>query len=260
MDVIAADQRENPDKEYLAWWECDGPFDPGENPHYEVQQVDSELKVMQDPVATLWYTADEFADRTFLDHNPNPDDHATTLMHAPWTVEPSSEAASDAWSTTDATKERICSSGARAGECYVRIHPDGGDSTTWIYQNPLVANSSKSTADSGGFTRHPISDDDGYQYDGVFQCPEVSENGFECYVDIWLRAREDNKGWDSDLHRRSYSVPADDNTWYYIVREDWAAPDNYEEVTDLYINTNGDVLDVDTQWVSNGIRAETINE
>lgn len=50
---------------------------------------------------------------------------------------------------------------------------------------------------------------------------------------------------------RSFTI-APDARWYYVVVDDWPVGGN-TDIFELYINTRGRHLDIDTQWVSSGI-------
>ncbi|MGI8427547.1 MAG: hypothetical protein ACR2FO_09280 [Actinomycetota bacterium] len=248
MDVVAADQRANPNKLYSAWWNCAGPFMPSQRPYFNVQQGGGEHPSTSFSNGQLNYVPAEHGSKGFPDLNPQYGTHKSTGMYAPWTVYNANfETGTAGWYTGAASQEWLCSGGAGgAGACYLRVHPTG-PSPNWAYTSMYVANSV--AYEEQGYTRLTTGSATGFQYEGMHRCPS-SYNSSNCVYDLWLKPRN-GSGWDPAKDRRSFVVP-NDNRWYYILVDDWSAG-GPTDIVDLYHDTRGKVLDIDSQWVSGGI-------
>jgi hypothetical protein len=243
MDVIAADQRANPGKAYAAWWSCDSRFTPSNHPPFDVQQGDGDRPLFSDSKAHLIYVPAENGHLGFPAINPSPGLSTTTWMFAPWSVNPSFEASDTGWFTVNASQSRICP-GASQGSCFLRIQPAGaGDN--WVSQGASVGNL---WADEGQQpTKMNVGLNTAFQYEGVFRCP--SSNPGNCNFDIWLKGQGLREFLPTDVRR--FSIP-NNNLWHYALLDDCTAG-GQTNAWELWINTRGSILDLDTQWVSSDI-------
>jgi hypothetical protein len=247
MDVVASHQRDNPDNLFSVWWECDGPFEPSEKPYFNVQQGDSEHPYTSYSNVQLNYLPAEHGAKGFPDQNPDPGTHTTSYMLAPWTVNPDFEDTNDGeWEGVDASVSRHCDGVVWSGSCRLRIDPDPGDSSTWATQSPYVATWVKDENETE-WQRLTVGDNTNMQYEGLFRCPPTY-NSDDCIVDIWFKG--DNQSW-SDAHSRSVRIPADGD-WYYWM-DDNGPEGGQNDLVNLWVNTRGDHMDIDTQWLSGGV-------
>lgn len=252
MGVMAADQRANRAKLYGAWWSCNGPFNPGQNPSYNVQMGKGTRPLNSDSKAQMNYVPAEQGGRGFPSVNPSPGAHTSTWMYAPWTVDWNFENGSqpwkngdDDWGTLNATKTRNCNQfGPVDGVCYDFIQPAGAGQA-WLYQAPLVANSVAPEGQAA--VRLDIGANTGLQYEGLFRCPSGHNIGV-CGIDIWVKGQ--SRGWNEATDKRTYNISADDR-WYYVLRDNFPAGGATTAV-DLGIGTFAKI-DVDSQWVSGDI-------
>lgn len=242
MDVVAPDQRANPTRDYAAWWSCASAFNPSVGPAYNVQQGTAERPFLSDSRAQMNYVPAEKGSAGFPALNPWDGFHQSTAMRAPWTRDWSFEQGSTGWSSDFVSSGRACG-GAGDGSCYLIV----GSSTspeTWVRHQGWTLNQVAPEGGSWAFLN--IGGNTGFQYEGWFRCFHSTT----CVVDIWLRGQT-GQAWDPARHKRSVSIP-NDGGWYFYVQDNWPAGGE-TTVFDLYINTRGQRLDVDAQWVSGGI-------
>ena len=252
MDVVAFDQQANPGKVYSAWWSCSGPFDPNSSPfpYFQVQAGSTDRWWSSFAHATLTYIPSEEGRAAFPSTNPDPNDHATAMMDAPWIGNPNFEGGTSesSWYRQASDARRLCSGASpNEGNCYLFV--DALGSPSWIAQTGVTVKNQANQTTGGAFTRMQIGSNTNFQYEGAFRCPTLW-NTTDCVVTIWLKG-DNGTGWNYSQHARTITIPRDDQ-WYFTAIDDWAAGGDTSTFS-LWINTNGHDLDVDSQWVSSGI-------
>jgi hypothetical protein len=250
LDILKEDQRDNPDRRYSAWWECQSDdFFSSSIPYMESQRGDWD--VIADPItsisyATLRQVPPEQGDKGIPDQFQA--ENVQTNMTLPWTDEWNFETGRASWVEPhgDVFSERICGD-AGQGSCYFFWRPDvQGSDSGWIKQDFQVETTSNK---SGVWSRFELGNKTGFQFEGMFRCPSWSPGwkgvSGNCLVDVWLKTASGE--WEG----KAWEVPADDQ-WYYAISDTYGSQNSDVDINQ-WINNRGFPLDMDAIWVSSDL-------
>lgn len=259
MDVVAADQRANPSKNYRAWWDCAGYFAERNNPYLSVspnKQVGPEGPPYTDSLAHLTVVPAEQGDKSFPGSQLDPRTFESWI-DSPWTHNPSFEDGELRWDNWWAGESgqnvtRFCDhpSGVIEGRCYLYLSPAvEPDSQTLLRQYTFVRTWSRWDPNDPWSNQYQVGTNTNFQLQGFVRCPTF--NAGDCRVTVWLKVREDP--WTSTrVQGIQWTVPRD-GSWYWIVEDDYSPPLNLDSNVDVWIDSRGWKLDVDSVWVASGI-------
>ncbi len=260
MDVLANDQIANPNKLYSAWWDCDGAnhFELGNRPFLEVSP--NKLIGPEDPAFTfslvhLNYVPSEQGDRSFPGMLAEQETWQTWI-DSPWTHQSSVEDGELLWSNwwksfSGQNITRFCDhpAGAAEGRCYLYLSAaTPGDPDTYLQQTTYVRSWSK-TANASVWSGFNVGINTGFQWQGYLRCPTF--NTADCVVDVHIKVLAD--GWNTGrVQQVRYSVPRD-GQWYLALSDSFGAPTILDNDVEVWVNTHGRGVDVDTLWVSSDL-------
>jgi hypothetical protein len=270
LDLLRADNRLNPNKEYSAWWNCglwNGADDyfRGDTDRPYLESSNARWNTVESPNTTL--TAGVLhnvpAEQGYRGVPPstNRGQAVQTNSHLPWDANlignppipghPNwnfENSDTSMWTTTNATKTRYVGN-AQEGGAYLYLQPSL--STQGILNQNFKVNN-YSIRDGQSWQQFELGSATGYQFSGHFRCPTWSPAYFNkntnyCHITVSIKTARDT--WTNKSF--AFDIPNDGN-WHFWLSNAWLAQLSDDDIN-LRINNNGYPIDLDAIWVSSGI-------
>jgi hypothetical protein len=270
LDLLRADNRLNPSKEYSAWWNCglwdgvDETFE-GNTSRPWLEPSNGRWNTVESPNSTftegvLHYVPPEQGYRG-VPPSTNPGQAVQTNSHAPWDANlignppipghPNwnfENSNTSMWTTTNADKVRYVGN-AQEGAAYLYLRPHLP--TQGILDQNFKVNN-YSIRDGESWQQFELGSNTDYQFSGHFRCPTWSPGYFGkgtnyCHITVSIKTARDT--WTGKSF--AFDIPNDGN-WHFWLSEAWGAQLSDDDIN-LRINNNGYPIGLDAIWVSSGL-------